>query len=148
MNTDRSGAEDPAREQQWGARRALVLVIALAMALFHLYTAGVRQLPGIQQRTVHLAFALALIFVLFPFTPKSSDLEEGKVSDEQRPLSIVDIFLVLLSFFIGFYVLIDYENISFRTGIPSFPDSLCSFEYPPTHVARKVRRDRSDPPGT
>ena len=104
----------------------MILVIALAMALFHLYTAGVRQLPGVQQRTAHLAFALALIFVLFPFRPKSSDIEEGKVSDEQRPLSIVDIFLVLLSCFIGFYVLIEYESISFRTGIPSFLDSFCS----------------------
>ena len=127
MNTDRLGAEDPEWGGKWGARRALVLVIALAMALFHLYTAGVRQLPGVQQRTAHLAFALALIFVLFPFRPKGSDIEEGKVSDEQRPLSVIDIFLVLLSFFIGFYVLIDYENISFRTGIPSFLDSFCSF---------------------
>ena len=127
MNTDRSAAEDPGRGGEWGARRGLILVIALAMAFFHLYTAGVRQLPGVQQRTVHLAFALALVFVLFPFRPKSSDTEEGKVSDEKRPLSIVDIFLVLLSFFIGFYVLIEYENISFRTGIPSVLDSFCSF---------------------
>lgn len=111
----------------WGARRILIFAIALAMALFHMYTAGVRQLPGVQQRTIHLSFTLALIFLLFPFKPKSKETGEGKVADEHRPIRIIDIALLLLSFFIGTYVFVDYENISFRTGIPNFLDSFCSF---------------------
>jgi len=110
----------------WGTRRTLIFIIALAMALFHMYTAGVRQLPGVQQRTIHLSFALSLIFLLFPFKPRSDKAGEGKVAEEYRPLSIIDISLVVLSFFIGIYVFVEYENISLRTGIPSFLDSLTS----------------------
>jgi len=114
------------RAMGWATRRILIFVIALAMALFHMYTAGVRQLPGVQQRTIHLSFALALIFLLFPFKAKSGEAGEGKVAEENRPITFIDICLVVFSFFIGTYVFIDYENISFRTGIPNFLDSFCS----------------------
>lgn len=112
--------------KEWRTRWILIFAIALTMALFHMYTAGVRQLPGVQQRTIHLSFTLALIFLLFPFKPKSEEAGEGKVADEHRPIGIIDIVLLLLSFFIGIYVFVDYENICFRTGIPNFLDSFCS----------------------
>jgi len=113
--------------RQWGTRRVLIFIIALSMALFHMYTAGVRQLPGVQQRTIHLSFALALIFLLFPFKAKSDEAGEGKVAEEHRPITIIDISFLIFAFFIGAYVFVDYENISFRTGIPNFLDSFCSF---------------------
>jgi len=113
--------------RQWGTRQVLIFIIALSMALFHMYTAGVRQLPGVQQRTIHLSFALALIFLLFPFKAKSDEAGEGKVAEEHRPITIIDISFLIFAFFIGAYVFVDYENISFRTGIPNFLDSFCSF---------------------
>ncbi len=112
--------------RQWGTRRVLIFIIALSMALFHMYTAGVRQLPGVQQRTIHLSFALALIFLLFPFKAKSDEAGEGKVAEEHRPITIIDISFLIFAFFIGAYVFVDYENISFRTGIPNLLDSFCS----------------------
>ncbi len=108
-------------------RRVLIFIIAVAMALFHLYAAGVRPLPGVQQRAVHLAFALSLIFLMFPFRAKSDESQETKVSDEARPLSSIDIAFLALSFFIGIYVFVEYEALSFRTGMPSFLDSVCAF---------------------
>jgi TRAP transporter 4TM/12TM fusion protein len=110
----------------WTPRRMLIFVIAIAMALFHMYTAGVRPLPGVQQRTTHLAFAMALIFLIFPFRSKSDESQETKVSDEEGPLSFMDIVLVLLSFFVGFYVYWEWEALSFRTGMPNFMDNVCS----------------------
>jgi TRAP transporter 4TM/12TM fusion protein len=107
-------------------RRVLVFIVAVAMALFHMYTAGVRPLPAVQQRTVHLAFALALIFLVFPFRPKSDESQETKVSDENRPLSVIDVSLVLLSAFLGVYVMVEWEALAFRTGMPNFLDNLCS----------------------
>lgn len=123
MNQD-SDRSQP--RKTWGSRRFLIFAIALLMALFHMYTAGVRLLPGIQQRTIHLAFSLALIFLIFPAKTKSSGSGEGKASDEYRPLSLFDLFLVFLSFAIGVYVFVEYENLSFRIGMPSALDSLCS----------------------
>ena len=64
--------EKPADRQRMVAD--LIFVIAVAMALFHMWTAGIRPMPGVQQRSIHLAFALALIFLMFPFKPREDDL--------------------------------------------------------------------------
>jgi TRAP transporter 4TM/12TM fusion protein len=116
-----------ADRKSWTTRRVFIFFIAIAMALFHLYAAGIRPLPGVQQRTTHLSFALALIFLIFPFRSKSDEGKETKVSDEHGPLSFFDIALVLLSFFLGVYVFWEWEALSFRTGMPNFMDNLCSF---------------------
>jgi len=127
MISDSEAARVPGRKAKGpGGRRIVIFAIAFAMALFHMYTAGVRQLPGVQQRTLHLSFALALIFLLFPFRPKSDEAGEGKVAEESRPVALTDIGFVLLSFFIGIYVFVDFENIGLRTGMPNFLDSLTS----------------------
>jgi TRAP transporter 4TM/12TM fusion protein len=101
-------------------RRILVFLIALAMALFHLYTSGIRPLPGIQQRSIHLALALGLTFLLYPLKGKTG----GSAAHEHQPLSIFDVLLVTLCFAIGAYGLIEYESFSFRVGNPTFFDSL------------------------
>jgi len=88
----------------WTTRRTLIFVIAVAMALFHIYASGVRPLPGVQQRAVHLSFALALTFLMFPFRTKSDEAQEIKVANEYRPISVIDIVLLALSFFLGIYV--------------------------------------------
>ena len=108
----------------WTSRRTLIFLIALAMALFHLYTSGVRPLPGVQQQSVHLSFALALTFLLFPFK-RSGDSEES-TTDEYRPLTFIDIFLVILSFAIGMYVVFEFEALSYRVGEPNVLDSISS----------------------
>ncbi|HME44643.1 MAG TPA: TRAP transporter fused permease subunit, partial [Syntrophorhabdales bacterium] len=101
-------------------RARTITVIAVAMSLFHLYTAGFRLYPAMQQRTAHLVFTLVLIFLIFPFRKP----ENG----EQRPaLFYLDLFLVALSFAIGAYVMLDYEGISSRAGGPDFVDSIVSF---------------------
>ncbi|MBP1732481.1 MAG: hypothetical protein H6Q55_2910 [Deltaproteobacteria bacterium] len=76
-------------------------------------------LPGVQQRTVHLAFALALIYLLYPFRSKTDESREEKVSDEERRMSVIDFVFVGLSFAIGVYVFAEYENLSFRMGEPN-----------------------------
>ena len=48
-----------------------VSVIAIGMSLFHLYTAGFGTLMAMKQRGIHLAFLMALAFLLYPATSKS-----------------------------------------------------------------------------
>ena len=50
----------------------LISITAVAMALFHLYTAGFGRFPALQQRSIHLAFALILTFCLYPVKKKGS----------------------------------------------------------------------------
>ncbi len=51
----------------FGWMAVAVLVVAVSFSLFHLYTAGIDMLPRMQQNAVHLAFALTLIFLIFPY---------------------------------------------------------------------------------
>jgi TRAP transporter 4TM/12TM fusion protein len=95
-----------------------ITVIAVIMSLFHLYTAGFRLYPAMQQRTAHLVFALALAFLIYPLGKP----EKG----QSRSLALLDLLLVILSFLIGAYVMLDYEGISARAGGPDFLDSLVS----------------------
>ena len=127
MNTSQEAMKTAKQGLTWTSRRTLIFLIAIAMALFHIYTSGVRPLPGVQQRTVHLSFALALTFLMFPFKTKRDEAQEVKVANEYRPVSVIDIVLLGLSFSLGLYVFIEYEALSFRTGMPNFLDSFCSF---------------------
>ncbi len=108
----------------WTPKKVIIFLIALGMSCFHLYTAGVRQLPGLQQEAVHLSFALALTFLIFPFRHKGG--EEPSTIEEKRPLRWIDILLVILSFSIGAYVIFEFEAISFRVGEPNILDSISS----------------------
>jgi len=60
-----------------GKKTALFISgLAVLMALFHLYTSGFGRFPALQQRSIHLAFALILTFFIHPFkkggNPKAS----------------------------------------------------------------------------
>jgi TRAP transporter 4TM/12TM fusion protein len=60
-----------------GRKTALFISgLAVLMALFHLYTSGFGRFPALQQRSIHLAFALILTFFIYPFkkggNPKAS----------------------------------------------------------------------------
>ena len=46
----------------------LVFWIAVAFSCFHVYTAMFGMLPAQMQRSVHLSFAFALVFLLYPLT--------------------------------------------------------------------------------
>jgi len=107
-------------------RSIIILIAAVGMTAFQIYTAGVRPFPGVIQRIVHLVFVMVLVFLMFPLRSKDDDSEETKVPVENRPLSIIDIVLVLVSIFIGAYVFVEYEALSFRTGMPNLLDSFTS----------------------
>jgi TRAP transporter 4TM/12TM fusion protein len=51
------------------ALRALVLVIAVAMSLYHMWVAGFGPPEAVIFRGTHLLFALTLVFLLFPLRP-------------------------------------------------------------------------------
>jgi len=120
LKNSKEGPEAKQEAPVRSPRRSLIFLVALAMGLFHLYTSGIRPLPGIQQRSVHLAFVLALTFLLHPLKGKAGE----SVTREHQPLSIFDFLLITISFAIGAYGLFEYESFSFRVGNPTFFDSL------------------------
>ena len=58
------------RKANWNLARILILVtsvLAIGLSLFHIYTAGFGTLSSWQQRSIHVVWALLLIFLIFPF---------------------------------------------------------------------------------
>jgi len=95
-----------------GKARWFIRWFAISMSVFHLYTGFFGQLPGYQQLSVHLSFALVLCFICFPFSQKSS----------QNRLSKADIILAVLGGVAAIYVFVNYEHWVNAQGDAPFYD--------------------------
>ncbi|MDR7868652.1 MAG: TRAP transporter permease [Sporomusaceae bacterium] len=84
----------------------VVTVLGVIFSLFHLYTAGVQELPAMQQRLVHLTLGLMMAFLIFPWC-------QGKENGKMR---IADVVLAIIGLIVGGYLIINYEAITFRLG--------------------------------
>ncbi|WP_086465006.1 TRAP transporter permease [Oceanibaculum nanhaiense] len=63
-----------------GAAAILVTVMGVLLSLFHVYTAGFGLLNEIAHRSIHLAFVLALIYLVFPEQRRARPTVEWPVS--------------------------------------------------------------------
>lgn len=97
-----------------GKIKAIVSIIAISMSIFQLYTSGFGLLGARFQRTIHLAFALALIFLLFPATKKSS----------KNKVTTLDIILAILGVAINLYIIFNFEALAYRAGLPNTMDVI------------------------
>jgi len=104
---------------KWLNKGKAISVIAIAMSIFQLYTAGYRPFPSMQQRAIHLTFVLILTFLIFP-------LRKPKNSGKQNYLPFLDIISMILSFLIGIYIFVGYEDLSYRSGSPNILDCVVS----------------------
>ncbi len=67
----------------------IISIIAISMSAFQFYTGGFGLWLALKQRALHLAFALALIFLLYPSTKKGIDSEKDKIPFFDIILAIV-----------------------------------------------------------
>ncbi|MBG9545722.1 C4-dicarboxylate ABC transporter [Cytobacillus firmus] len=80
----------------------------LAFSLFHLYTGVFGMLTAQLQRSIHLGFALALIFLLFPARKK----DRGR----KHKVAWYDIILAILGIAVGAYWPLFIDEIVMRAG--------------------------------
>lgn len=85
----------------------LVSVLGVSMSLFHLFSSGVYMLPQLQLRPIHLSFAMALTFLVYPFSCKN-----------KKRLLWFDMAATLFSLCVGAYLAGDYMSIVLRAGVP------------------------------
>ena len=90
-----------------GVMLKVVFFGLLAFSLFQLYTAIFGQYTAYIQRSVHLGFALSLIFLLFPA------IKRGK---KRNKIPFYDYILSILSIGVGLYWPIMYKELVFRIG--------------------------------
>lgn len=94
-----------------GVALKIVTILAVFMSLYHLYSSGIRMLPQIQHKAIHLSLALALTFFIYPATV-----------NQKKRLPWYDILFIVLSIVIGVYLTFDYQNLVYRIGEPNSVD--------------------------
>ena len=100
----------------------LISIIAISWALFQLSLASVLIIDTTTKRTIHLAFALALLFLLNPRLNKpSKSFVLLSVADRIPTFNYV---LIGLSVFSALYLTLDYQGIAMRIGIPITRDII------------------------
>ena len=95
----------------------IISIIAISMSVFQFYTGGFGLWLALKQRALHLAFALALIFLLYPSTKKGIDSDKDKVP-------FIDIILAFIGAATSLYLIVYYKELVFRAGLPSTIDLI------------------------
>ena len=106
-----------------GVNKALIFSIALAWALFQLWYAS--PLPYLfnvgvvndgQARIIHLCFACLLVFTTFP----------ALASSPRKYIPAYDWILSLLGVMAAMYLLVNYDALALRPGLPTTADIVVS----------------------
>ncbi|MEH6577472.1 MAG: TRAP transporter permease [Amphritea sp.] len=114
-------AADTGGRQSSGLTHKVILTVALVWSLFQIWIAS--PLPylidiewlrfnGNQARSIHLAFAIFLVFLSFPRSARSP----------RNYVPVTDWLMAILASFAAAYYFLDYEAISDRVGAPSVQD--------------------------
>lgn len=86
---------------------------AVCMSIFHLWSAGIKMLPTAQHKAIHLAFALLLTFIIYPAT-----------SRDRKKVPIYDIIFSVLGAASCIYILVEYQDLIYRSGAPNKLDII------------------------
>ena len=111
-------AERLVKEAEFGARSLrgwsfyLAGGLALSMTAFQLWTAATGALPGVLQRSIHLTFAIALVFIFYPAVKSA---RHGR-------LPWYDLILAVASAYAAVYVTLHHQALLSRVGIPDPED--------------------------
>ena len=101
-----------------GWQGQLVALLAVAMSCFHFYTSGFGLLLAQMQGAVHLAFTLALVFLLYPATSKQS---------KTSGIPLYDFILAALGVASALYLVFFFNDLVTRAGLPTTTDLVMGF---------------------
>lgn len=85
----------------------VVSVLAVAMALFHLYTARFGTLEALRQRSVHVAFAMVLVFLLYPARRRDA---------ATAPVRLLDVLTAVVAVVPMLYLFVNHTPLAYRAG--------------------------------
>ncbi len=100
----------------------IVGIVAVLWALYQLALPSVLVIDSTRERAIHLAFAMVLLFLLFPcFRVKRKFL--GFLSVRDR-IPFMDYVLAIAGGLAALYLALDYNGIAMRMGIPNTRDVI------------------------
>lgn len=101
-----------------GWQGKLVMIIAIAMSCFHFYTSGFGLLLAQKQGAVHLAFTLALVFLLYPMSSKQS---------KTSGIPFYDFIFAAVGIASAMYLVVFFNELTTRAGLPTQTDLIMGF---------------------
>ncbi len=101
-----------------GWQGKMVMIIAIAMSCFHFYTSGFGLLLAQQQGAVHLAFTLALVFLLYPAKSTAS---------KTSGIPFYDFILAGIGIAAAMYLVVFFNDLTTRSGLPTQTDLIMGF---------------------
>ena len=105
-----------------GWQRYLIPTIAVAWSLFQLALPRFLLLDTTYIRAIHLAFAMALVFLNYPLWKKP---HFGiRYLAEHRRIPLLDLLIAGLAAYSALYLILNYEAITLRYGAPSMTDTV------------------------
>lgn len=89
-----------------GMQMKIVSVIAILFSCFQLYTAIFGILPAQLQRSIHLAFVFALVYLLYP----------ARKSSKRDKFGVLDMVLAAVGVGVAMYISLNFEALLMRAG--------------------------------
>ena len=103
----------------------IIGLLSIAWALFQLSLPRFVLLDSVSIRAIHLAFAIALVYLSFPMLKKTAKTIPGFHSRYRIP--ILDYVLAAVAAVAVLYIVLDWEGISMRSGRPLSRDIVAGF---------------------
>jgi TRAP transporter 4TM/12TM fusion protein len=100
----------------------LVMVLLIALSLFHYYTAGFGLMRETTHRGIHLAFVLGLIFLVFPAFKRAYDQPPASGWSAPGGVPLADWLLAIGCALSVLYIPYVFDDLAFRVGNPSTTD--------------------------
>jgi TRAP transporter 4TM/12TM fusion protein len=98
----------------------LISMVAIIWALFQLALPSFLILDSIKIRSIHLAFAIFLAFLVLPFRRKEKRISRDAEQKERIPFS--DYIMAIAGALAALYIMLDWEGIALRSGTPTLRD--------------------------
>lgn len=103
----------------------LVSTLAIAWALFQLSLASFLIIDGTKTRAIHLAFAMAILFLSMPIVKRPPKALRYFASVDKVPLN--DYLFAILGACAALYIAVDANGLAFRAGFPITRDIIFGF---------------------
>ena len=111
------GLRDPA-----GRQRRIIPLVAAAWSIYQLMLPSVILLETVYVRSIHLAFALALVFLCFPAMKKLPLGGHLAFLRRRGRIPWLDLILALAAGLAALYIALDHQGLAMRQGDPLLRD--------------------------
>ncbi len=106
--------------------KMLITIIGVGWAVFQLLIASVLTIDSTFSRSIHLAFAMAMIFLSVPFFKKRK-IKFLPFLSQREGIPWIDYILAALGVASALYITVAWNGISMRMGAPSLMDKVFGF---------------------